>query len=254
MKTTLRVIMIFLLGFIMTMAPCHAQKKKIDFTKGKSLLNKVKTLTEPEEKSSPDQPEPNDKIYRNEGEPKVRKLTPPDVNEQISNARAAFADNSYTEARFYVQQAIVGIELQIGYKILESMPIDVLGVSADKSQDEVFSAGAGFVGMNVNREYPNEAGTIKAIVANNSGENMGVQMAVSSPTMSGYDENIKITRYKGYKAVIEVDDYSGYKISIPFGQSSVFMLKCGTCDTEEQLMEAANLFDIDTYKNLLGEK
>ena len=81
-----------------------------------------------------------------------------------------------------------------------------------------------------------------------------MHMATTSPGMAPQDENTKITRYKGYKAVLEADDYRGYKMSIPIGQSSIFILDCRTCDSESQLIEAADLFDIDEFKSLLGEK
>ena len=233
--------------------PCTAQKKKFNFDKGKSLLKKVQAVSKTEETVVKPE-ETKDTSADTDEYAKKRKLDPPDVHEQIANARTAYAVQSYTETRFYVQQAIIGIELQIGNKILESMPDAVLGVSADKSEDVVFSTGAGFAGMNISREYPRDIGTNKAMVANNSALTMGMHMATTSPGMAPQDENTKITRYKGYKAVLEADDYRGYKMSIPIGQSSIFILDCRTCDSESQLIEAADLFDIDEFKSLLGEK
>jgi len=254
MNIPLKIIMVVLLGFLMSIDPCLAQKKKFDFSKGKNLLKKVKSLKNPDEPTSETKKEQAVTSEGTGNEAKKRKLSPPDVNEQITNARAAFSDKSYTETRFYVQQAIMAIELEIGHEILESLPESVLGNEADKSQDVVYSTGAGFVGMNVSREYPADGGRIQAAIANSSAFSMGAQMMVASPGMAGYDDNSKVTRYKGYKAVLEVDDYRGYKMSIPFGQSSIFILECQMCESESQLLSAADLFDINEYKTLLGEQ
>ena len=68
------------------------------------------------------------------------------------------------------------------------------------------------------------------------------------------DVNSKVIRYKDNKAYIKVDDYSGYELMIPFGQSSVFVLKCPPCESEDELLQVADLFDIDLFKKLLGEQ
>ncbi len=42
--------------------------------------------------------------------------TPPDVNQQIADAEKSQASGDYSNARYSVQQALMGIELQIGKK------------------------------------------------------------------------------------------------------------------------------------------
>lgn len=248
--------MTIIFGVVMSIEPCPAQKK-FSFKRGKEMLKKAKAFTEPEKTVEPSKPkseEVSKEPSSDHHSAKKRKLTPPDVEEQIRNAKSAYADNSYTEARFYVRQAIMGIELKIGYQILKKMPETVLGHAADKANDEVYSTGAGFAGMSISRSYPTDEGTIQASVANSSVLSSTAQFAVSSATMAGYDQNTKVTRYKGYKTMLEVDDYAGYKMSVPFGQSSVFILNCPICESEDQLLEIADLYDIDEFKTLLGEK
>lgn len=253
-KSFVKILIVIILGGLVSISPAASQKKKVDFKKGKSLINKVKKMTEPEKKSSSGITLPADNTQTVNNDSNERKLAPPDVNKEIENANAAFAEKSYAEARFYIQQAIMGIELQIGYEILNSMPEEVLGVKADKTQDVVYSTGAGFTGMEVSRDYPQDIGHTKAIIANSTILNGTAQFAVTSMAAGSYDENTKVTRYKGYKAVLEADQYSGFKMSIPLGQSTVFMIDCGTCQTEEELLETADTFDIEKYKTLLGEK
>ena len=252
-KAFLKTFIAVIIGLLIAVSPSNAQKKKIDLKKGKSLLNKVKKMTEPEKKSSSTITLPVDNTEVNNSGPNERKLEPPDVSKEISNAQMAFNDHSYTEARFYIQQAIVGIELEIGHKILNEFPEEVMSINADKSRDVVYSTGAGFTGMEVSRQYVGDEGSIKAIIANSSVLGYS-QYAVSSMAGSSYEENTKITRYKGYKTVLEVDDYEGYKMSVPFGQISIFMLECDVCQNEEELLKTADLFDIEKFKNLLGEK
>src|SRR5262245_17005624 len=46
--------------------------------------------------------------------------SPPDVKQNLADAEVAYKKNSYGEARYSVQQAMLGIELEIGNKILKS--------------------------------------------------------------------------------------------------------------------------------------
>ncbi len=272
MKKPYRIVSIVLLGSLLCLQPAMAQKDKEKekeknerrevVQKGKALFNKIKSLRNPlgspSTSQSPSTSPAAGETY-DEGEtrePKKRKLTPPDVRLQINNARQAYAGDDYAEARFYVQQAIMGIELEIGYQILESMPEMIMGTEADKSQDEVYSTGAGFAGMIVGREYPGNDGNIKAGVGNNSAlyTYAGLQASYDARVMYSGDDDSKVIRYKGNKAYIKVDDYDGYEMMVPFGQSSVFVLECSLCETEEELMEVAGLFDIEKYKTLLGEQ
>ena len=48
--------------------------------------------------------------------------TPPDVKQNLSDAESAFKGGSYGEARYAVQQAMLGVEMEIGQKVLKSLP------------------------------------------------------------------------------------------------------------------------------------
>jgi hypothetical protein len=254
MRVILKLLVIILLGCLIRIEPSMAQKEKETVKKGRSLLKKFKSFAEPSKKEPTSQKKVVEAPQQNSSTVSSIKLTPPDVNEQINFASEAYSSNSYAQARFYVQQAIIGIELEIGYKILESMPETMLAIAADKTQDEVFSAGAGFMGMIVSRQFPQDVGTTKASVVNNSALFANMQLAMSSYAMTSSDDQSKIIQYKGYKTLLEAEEYAGFKMSIPFGQSSLFVLDCHPCESENQLLEAADGFDIDKYSKLLGEK
>jgi hypothetical protein len=256
MKTLYSILTIFLLCCLISVEPGMAQKEKEAIKKGRALFNKIKSLKDPVKKEPVSQTKIVEDSPANDREAKKRKLTPPDVRLQINNAGQAYASDDYTEARFYIQQAIMGIELEIGYQILKTMPEMIKGIKADKEQDEVYSTGAGFAGMIISREYPGDEGSIKAAIANNNTlySYAGMQASMNAQTMTGGDETSKVIRYKGNKAYLEADDYAGYKMMVPFGQSSIFVLECSSCDTEANLLEIADLFDIEKYKSLLGEQ
>ncbi len=261
MKPILKTFAIILLGLLICLEPAVAQKEKEKdvVKKGKVILKKIKSfknqLNTPADNNQTEVKYNTEKPKEENRESKKRKLTPPDVRLQINNANQSLKNDAYAEARFYVQQAILGIELEMGYEILKSMPENVMNTDADKSQDEVFSTGAGFAGMIVSREYPKENGYIKASVGNNSAiySYAGMQASYDAQIYSG-DDDSKVIRYKNNKAFIKVDDYTGYEMMVPFGQSSVFVLECEPCETEDQLMAIADLFDIEKYKSLLGEQ
>lgn len=230
-----------------------AQKKKFDLKKGKSLLNKVKQVTKPEEKNNNTVTLPpvesTEEVSNSD-----RKLKPPDVIEQIKNAESAFESVSYNETRFYIKEAIRGIELEIGHDILMSMPDNINGIDYEENEDKVYSTGVGFAGMEVSRTYYGSDGLIRASIANSAAFNSAAKMALSSGNYSGFDDNSKIIRYKEYKALVELDESSGFELSVPFGQSSVFILKCEICQTEDELFSIADNFDFNEFKNLFGEE
>ena len=74
-----------------------------------------------------------------------------------------------------------------------------------------------------------------------------------SQTTNG-EQNWKQTKVKGYKAIIEYDDNTGYKLSLPLGQTSMIVWEGVNFASEQEMMTAANAFDIDGIKKMLGEK
>ncbi len=71
---------------------------------------------------------------------------------------------------------------------------------------------------------------------------------------TGGQQNWKQTKVKGYRAVIEYNEGSGYKLSVPVGQSSLIVWEAINFASEQDVMNAANAFDIDGIKKMLGEQ
>ena len=180
---------------------------------------------------------------------------PPDVMKSISDAESHFGGKEFTDARFAVRQAIMGIELEIGQDILKGLPGSVSGLAAQEQEDEVVSSGIGFVGLVIRRVYREGDQEFGVTVGNDAAMLSAANMYLASGAYStSQDENIKQVKFKDHRAVIRYDDYSGYELSVPFGQSSVLVTNGINFGSEEEFMNASETIDIENIKNKLGEQ
>jgi len=183
--------------------------------------------------------------------------TPPDVNANLGDAEAAFKANNYGEARYAVQQAMLGVEMEIGKKILAGLPETVSGLKTIKEEDKVTSTGWGWVGLTIQRKYGEGDKQLTTTIANNSVWMSAVNMYLANggyAQTSSDNQKWKQTKVKGNKAIIEYDEGSGYKLTVPIGQTSLIIWEGVNFATEQDIMSAANSFDIDGVKKTLGEK
>ena len=183
--------------------------------------------------------------------------TPPDVKANLSDAETAFKSNSYGDARYAVQQAMLGVEMEIGNKVLKSLPETVGGLPYQKEQDQVTSTGWGWAGLTIQREYLKEDKQLRTMIANNAAWMSAINMYLANGGYSqttGGEQNWKQTKVKGHRAVIEYNESSGYKLSVPLGQTSLIVWEAVNFASEQEVMTAANAFDIDGLIKTLGEK
>jgi hypothetical protein len=184
-------------------------------------------------------------------------VTPPDVKQNISDAEASFKAANYSEARYALKQAMLGIEMEIGQKVLKSLPEKVIGLAKKEDQDQVTSMGAGWVGLTIHRVYADDNDKQLTVnIANNSAwvSAANTYLANSSYATTGGEQNWKQTKVKGYRGIIEYNESSGYKLSVPIGQSSIIVWEGINFASEQEMMNAANAFDIEGLKKTLGEK
>lgn len=183
--------------------------------------------------------------------------TPPDVNENLTDAESAYKAGNYGEARYAVQQAMLGVEMEIGQKVLKSLPESVSGLPKIEEEDQVTSTGYGWAGLTIMRLYRKDDKELKATIANNSAWMSAVNMYLSNGGYSqstGGQQNWKQTKVKGHKGIIEYNESSGYKLSVPLGQSSLMVWEGINYANEQEIMSAAGSFDIDGIKKMLGEQ
>src|SRR6478735_10209702 len=154
--------------------------------------------------------------------------TPPDVKQNLSDAETSYKKNSYSEARYSLQQAMLGVELEIGNKILKSLPETISGLKKIESEDQVTSTGSGWAGLLIKRAYNDDKEKqLTVTIANNSAWMSAVNLYFTGgyAQTTGGQQNWKQTKVKGYKAIIEYDQSSGYKLSVPLGQSSLIVFE-----------------------------
>jgi len=211
------------------------------------LFNKI--LGEEEEKKT------ENLELENKEEKTKKKLEPPDVNQNIDQAIVAFNAKNYGDTRFSIRQAIVGIEMQLGFEVLKEFPDTMNGLLYDPEEDEVISSGLGFVGLLISRDYTDGTNLIEARIANNTAMISSTNYYLSNPTfVSSSDENYKVVRVNGQRALLEYVYDEQYKLSLPFGQSSILYLHCFSCNSEEDIVSAMEAVDVEKIKNILGEQ
>jgi hypothetical protein len=71
---------------------------------------------------------------------------------------------------------------------------------------------------------------------------------------TGGEQNWKQVKVKEHRGIIEYDESSGYKLSVPIGQSSLIVWEGINFASEQDMMNAANAFDLDGIKMTLGEQ
>lgn len=183
--------------------------------------------------------------------------TPPDVAANLTASEDAFKKSSYGEARYALQQAMLGVELQIGQGILKMLPEEIAGMPKEAQADQVTSTGWGWAGLTIRRDYQKDDKALDITIANNSVMLNALNMYLSSGMYNqstGGQQNWKQTKLKNNRAVIEYDESSGYKLSVPLGQSTLLMLQGVNFATEQEFMNAANAIDVEKIKELLNEK
>jgi hypothetical protein len=183
--------------------------------------------------------------------------TPPDVNQNLNDAESAYKTKSYGDARYAVQQAMLGVEMEIGNDILKSLPESVVNLPKEESADQVTSTGYGWVGLTIHREYLKDDKQLTVTVANNSAWMASYNMYMSNAgygQTTGGEQQFKQIKVKGYRGIIEYSESSGYKISVGIGQSSIIVWEGINFANEQEITKAAEAFDIDAIKNKLGEQ
>lgn len=183
-----------------------------------------------------------------------RNMTPPDVNKNIGEAKSSFASQDYSSARFAIQQAIIGIEYELGQEILKAMPGNIGGVPEKADSDEIYSTGVGFVGLSISKEYDNgRSKYAKAQIVNNSIMLSSYNVVLSNAAYSSGNDDYRVTRIGDYRAVLEYTS-NGINVAIPFGQSSLFLLELDNVNEDSEAEEMARQFDIAKFKEILGEQ
>ncbi|HEY6956896.1 MAG TPA: hypothetical protein VI385_16705 [Flavisolibacter sp.] len=185
--------------------------------------------------------------------------TPPNVNDNLSSAETAFKAAKYSDARYSVRQAMLGVEMEIGKKILDGLPPTVSGLDKDASADKVTSAGwgMGWSGLTIQRDYRKDDKQLSFTIANNAMWMQAVNMYFNNGgymQTSGGEQKWKQIKVQDEKAIIEYDASTGYKLSVPVGQTTLLVFEGINFANEQDFMTAVNQINIPSIKTQLGEK
>lgn len=262
-----RLLLLFgLLSFLFVPQQSDAQIFKKLKDKANEAINKAIGTSESESDSSnnTDNSADNSESNSRSGSPVnktgsgLKNSTPPDVNAQLADAEQAFQSSKYSDARYSLQQALRGIEIQLGREILASLPETVSGLEKDSEQDKVMSTNWGWNNLTIQRVYSDKKDKQLTVTI---GNNLLYSGLVNAYFNNAYgmqadaeNQNVKQTKLKGNKAIIEFDESKGYSLIVPIGQSSMIVWEAINFESEDEVMAAANNFDIDSIKHNLGEK
>jgi hypothetical protein len=257
MKKFLLLISIIAVGFFINTVSAQGFLKK--------LKDKVvKTVEKPEEKTTTtDNTTQSGTNKTNTGSPSnkggggLSNTEPPDVSAQITDAESAHAAKNYSDARFSLQQALMGVELQLGREILKSLPQTVVQVPADTLQDKVASTQWGWNNLTIQRVYRQDDKQFTITIGNNSIYSAVFNAYFNNAGMiqaNSQGQNFKQVRVKGNKAMIQYDDSKGYTLMVQLGQTSMIVWECINFANEQEVMNTANSFDVEGIKKMLGEQ
>lgn len=223
----------------------------------RALKDKIQSETEKMQKSeSEEEPQVNESRSATNTKGEGLIFTPPDVEENMAEAETAFQAKNYADAKNAVRQAIIGVEMEMGYNILKSLPENVAGLEIDPQSDQVSSSAELLIGLTIARKYAKEDKELNITIANNSVlvTSANAYLSNTGYASSGNEQNYKPVKIKEFKGVLEFDESSGYKLSLPIGQTSIVVLEGVNFQNEPEVMAAADSFDFESIKKQLGEQ
>ncbi len=186
----------------------------------------------------------------------LKNSTVPDVLQQITDADLAFNKQQFGEARFSIQQALLGVELQIGKQLLTSLPSEVAGLPKDSAEDRVMSTRYGWANLTIQRVYQKDDKQLSILIGNNSmyAGALDMYFGFAATQSNGETQNTKQIRVKGNKAIIQFEEREGYTILMQLGTAGMITFKGINFNTEKEIMDAIQQFDIDSIKKTMGEQ
>lgn len=182
--------------------------------------------------------------------------TPPDIEANIQSSETAFKDSKYSESRFALQQAILGVELKIGQEILKGLPEQVSGMTRIPEKDQCGSSGWGWSGLVVKRAYQQGDKYLEVGIQDLSilGPMWSMYMNGDFAMQQNNEQKAKNIMVKGNKGMISYEDSKGYTVVVMLTQGSALGWDGVNIASEQEMMNAVNQFDIDRIKKYLGEK
>lgn len=158
----------------------------------------------------------------------------------MTEAETAHGAKNYSDARYSLQQALMGVEIQLGRQILKSLPATIDGLQADTLQDKVMSTQWGWSNLSIQRVWKNTADKQLTITIGNAGIYAGLAtlyFANAGMMEANADkQNFKQVRIKGNKAIIQYEESKGYTLIVSLGQTSMVVWECINFANEQEVI------------------
>lgn len=181
----------------------------------------------------------------------------PDVAQQLNDIDKAYNTGNFNDARFAIQQALLGVELQLGKQLLQSLPNEISGLPKDTLQDKVISTHWGWDNMNMQRVYVKGDKQLTITIGNNTAYAGVLDMYFNNgyfQNANTADQKVKQIKIKNNRGIIKYDDREGYTLLIKLGQTGLVTCQGINFSNEQEITEAINTIDIDNIKKILGEQ
>jgi hypothetical protein len=184
---------------------------------------------------------------------------PPDVTQNINDAEKADATSDFSTARYALHQAMLGLEIELGRQLLQSLPATIDGLNKDTTKNNVVSTQYGWGNLTIATAYSDGKDKQMTLTIGNNPAYAGIiSMYFNNASMmqasTANNPNMKQTRVKGTPAIIQFNQSEGYTVMMQLGQQSMLVWHCVNFASEDEVMNAAATFDIDGIKKMLGEQ
>lgn len=190
----------------------------------------------------------------------LKNTPPPDVNQNINDAEKSTTSADYPNARYALQQAMTGVEIELGRQLLQSLPNTVSGLNKDTTKNLVQSLQYGWSNLTIQTAYfDGKDKQLKITIGNNPMYAGAVAMYFNNYNLIQQNSNdngqkMKQIKIKGNNGIIQFDASTGYQVFMQLGQSSMVSWECVNFATEDEVMGAVNSFDVDGIKKTMGEQ
>lgn len=169
-----------------------------------------------------------------------------DVITRLQEAEKSYTSGQLEETRFALQEAIAGINQEIGKEILKALPANLGGLPADMKQDNI-SGAVGFTGLSITRVYATEEKSARVEILGDSPLLASINALLSLPAIMGAsDPNQKRIRVAGYKGILQKEsgDNPSYNVQIPIDQTLLTVNVTGVAE-ETTVMSMVNALPVD---------
>ncbi len=176
-----------------------------------------------------------------------------DFKQDLATARTAYSAGKLEDAHFALQQAFAEMDIIIGKKVLELLPLKMDSLNVNSKDDNVYS-NVGFIGATIHRSWEMHTQTADLSIINNSPLIGTISAFINSPLggMMNSDKS-KMVKVQGYKARLEKEDNSNglpdYTLEIPLASALITFKVNNTSDA--QIISFANTLPLSQIAKLI---